>query len=95
MLEIVCVFIFLIFVFLRFYKEVVDVKEDEESYEWINKLDVVLLIIFLLIVIFSFVIDVSLLNKIRVGLRVFVYVLVYVFLLVFGVVMYRIVSRWC
>lgn len=94
LLESVCVVIFLMFVFLRFYKEVVDVKEDEESYEWINMLDVVFFVMFLLIVIFSLLIDGSLLFNIRLVLRVFVDVLVYIFLMVFGMVVVRIVRKW-
>lgn len=94
MLETACVLILLIFAFLRPYKEAADVKEDEESYEWINKSDVALLTTLSLIAIFSSAIDASLSNKTRAGLRVFVYVLAYVPLLVLGVVTYRTVSRW-
>lgn len=54
LLEGVCILIVLIFVFLKFYKEVFDVEEEEENYEWMNRFDVVLFIIFVFIVVISF-----------------------------------------
>lgn len=52
-LEVVCILILLIFVILRFYKEVCDVEDDEESYDWMNKFDVVFLIMFFFIIVVS------------------------------------------
>ena len=43
LLEVVCILILLTFAILRPYKEARDVKEDQESYEWMNKSDVALL----------------------------------------------------
>ena len=94
MLESACVLILLTFAFLRPYKEAADVKEDEESYEWINKSDVTLLATLSLIAIFSSPMDGSLLTSTRVGLTVFVKVLAYIPLVVLSMVTYRSVSRW-
>lgn len=43
LLEVACILILLTFAILRPYKEARDVEEDEESYDWMNKSDVVLL----------------------------------------------------
>ncbi|PFX34290.1 hypothetical protein AWC38_SpisGene801 [Stylophora pistillata] len=94
MLETACVLILLIFAFLRPYKEASDVKEEEESYEWINKSDVALLTTLSLIAIFSSAIDSRMSIRTRNGLRIFVRVLAYIPLLVLGMVTYRTVSRW-
>lgn len=94
LLESVCVLILLTFAFLRPYKEAADVKEDEESYEWINKSDVALLATLSLIAIFSSPIDGSLSPRTRLALKAFVYMLAYVPLVVFGMVAVRSVRKW-
>jgi len=92
-LESACVVILLTFAFLRPYKEAADVKEDEESYEWINKSDVALLATLSLIAIFSSPINGSLSSNTRLGLKVFVCVLAYIPLMMFGMVAVRIVRQ--
>lgn len=94
LLESACVVILLTFAFLRPYKEAADVKEDEESYEWINMSDVALLVTLSLIAIFSSPIDGSLSPNTRLALRVFVDVLAYIPLMVLGMVAVRIVRKW-
>ena len=94
LLESVCVLILLTFAFLRPYKEAADVKEDEESYEWINKSDVVLLATLSLIAIFSSPVDGSMSSSTRAYLKAFVYVLAYIPLVVFGAVAVRCVLKW-
>ena len=94
LLESVCVVILLTFAFLRPYKEAADVKEDEESYEWINKSDVALLATLSLIAIFSSPIDGSQSPNTTLALKVIVYVLAYIPLVVLGMVAVRIVRKW-
>ena len=94
LLESACVVILLTFAFLRPYKEAGDVKEDEESYEWINRSDVALLVTLSLIAIFSSPIDGSLSPNTRLALKVFVNVLAYIPLMMFGMVAVRIVRKW-
>ena len=94
LLESACVVILLTFAFLRPYKEAADVKEDEESYEWINRSDVALLVTRSPIAIFSSPIDGSLSPNTRLALIVFVNVLAYIPLMMFGMVAVRIVRKW-
>lgn len=94
-LESFCVLIFFIIVYLWFYKEVKDVKEDEESYDWINRLDVVLLVMLMLIVVFSFFVESDWDDFIWLGFYIFVDFLVYIFLLVCVMVVVRSVRKYC
>ncbi|KAJ7363221.1 hypothetical protein OS493_011502 [Desmophyllum pertusum] len=94
LLESVCVLILLTFAFLRPYKEAGDVKEDEESYEWINKSDVALLVTVTLIAILSSPIDGSLSASTRLALIAFIYVLAYIPLIVLAMVAVRSVRKW-
>ena len=94
LLESACVVILLTFAFLRPYKEAADVKEDEESYEWINKSDVALLATLSLIAIFSSPIDEGLSTHTRLALKIFIDVLAYIPLMMFAMVAVRIVRKW-
>ena len=57
LLEACCILILLIFAILRPYKEARDVEEDEESYDWMYRSDVVLLITLSFIAVISSPID--------------------------------------
>lgn len=57
LLVIVCILNFLIFVFLRFYREVCDEEEMGNSYSCMNILDVLFLIVFCFIFVFSILFD--------------------------------------
>ncbi|KAL9973300.1 hypothetical protein ACROYT_G019732 [Oculina patagonica] len=94
LLQSVCVLILLTVAFLRPYKESADVKEDEESYEWINMSDVALLATLSLIAIFSSPVDSTKSDSTRLALKVFVYVLAYIPLIVFVMVAIRCVKKW-
>jgi len=93
LLESSCVVILLTIAYLRPYKEADDVKEDEESYEWINKSDAALLVTLTLIAVFSSPIDSTLDRSTWYGLHAFVDVLAYVPLVVFCMVAVRIIQK--
>ena len=93
LLESCCVLILLIIAFLRPYKEAKDVKEDEESYDWINKSDAALLFTLTLIALFSSPFD-GMFKSTWSGLRVFVDILAYIPLLVLGMVAIRIIRKY-
>ena len=88
-----CAMILLTIAYLRPYKEAKDVKEDEESYEWINQSDAVLLATLTLIAIFSSPMDSALENSTWTGFYIVVDILAYVPLLVCAMVAVRTVRK--
>ena len=94
LLESSCVLILLTIAFLRPYKEASDVKEDEESYDWINKSDAAVLVTVTLIAVFSSPIDSTLSKSTWWGLYTFVDILAYIPLVVLGIVAVRIFRKW-
>ncbi|XP_015776413.1 PREDICTED: uncharacterized protein LOC107354443 [Acropora digitifera] len=94
LLEGSCAMILLTIAYLRPYKEAKDVKEDEESYEWINQSDAVLLATLTLIAIFSSLMDSALENSTWTGFYIVVEILAYVPLLVCAMVAVRTVRKY-
>ena len=94
LLEASCAMILLIIAYLKPYKEARDVKEDEESYEWINQSDAVLLATLTLIAIFSSPMDSALENSTWTGFYIVVEILAYVPLLACAMVAVRTVIKY-
>lgn len=93
LLESCCVVILLTIAYLRPYKEAKDVKEDEESYDWINKSDAALLVTLTLIAVFSSPIDSSLDESTWNRLHSFVDAMAYIPLLVVVIVVVRSIRK--
>ena len=94
LLESSCVVVLLTIAYLRPYKEARDVKEDEESCEWINMSDTALLVTLTLIAVFSSPIDSTLDKSTWQGLSVFVDVMAYIPLVVLVMVAFRYVRKY-
>ena len=93
LLESSCALILFTIAYLRPYKEARDVKEDEESYDWINKSDAALLVTLTLIAVFSSPIDSTLDRSTWLGLDTFVDLLAYIPLVVFAMVAVRSIRK--
>ena len=97
LLEGICILILVVFAFLRPYKEARDVREDEKSYEWINKSDVVVLTALCLIAVASSPIyscGTNTSNQKDV-LTTVVKILAYIPLLVLLALAYRVLRNYC
>ena len=94
LLESSCVLILLTIAYLRPYKEAKDVKEDEESYDWINRSDVVLLATLTLIAVFSSPVESDWGDSTWLGFYIFVDFLAYIPLLVCAMVAVRSVRKY-
>ena len=96
-LEGICILILVTFAFLRPYKEAGDVKEGENSYEWINRSDVVLLTTLSLIAVISSPIDSSYptTKQQKHALQIVVRIVSYVPLAVLLVLAYRVLKSYC
>ena len=97
LLEGICILILAVFTFLRPYKEARDVREDEKSYEWINKSDVVVLTALCLIAVASSPIYSGCANtpKQKDSLKIVVKILAYIPLLVLLALAYRVLKNYC
>ena len=91
LLEGICILILAVFTFLRPYKEARDVREDEKSYEWINKSDVVVLTALCLIAVAS---SPNTPNR-KDSLKTVVKILAYIPLLVLLALAYRVLRNYC
>ena len=97
LLEGICILILAVFAFLRPYKEARNVREDEKSYEWINKSDVVVLTALCLIAVASSPIYSGCANtpKQKDSLKIVVKILAYIPLLVLLALAYRVLRNYC
>ena len=93
LLEGSCAMILLTMAYLKPYKEAKDVREDEESYEWINQSDAVLLATLTLIAIFSSPMDSALENSTWTGFYIVVEILAYIPLVAFAMAAVRTVKK--